>query len=211
MLAQDGSNTGYVPEARWSMEFHCFRADRSGDPYLASFQYYLDLLGQIILKPVEQGRYYLPRSLSTEATQESQRGGLSAEQVLKSMETSYIEPLMLAFCFCHCKNVEKRTEPIEHALFRKRAKTGKIAISRTHTLVIDPMRKVLREEGQSEKNGFRQALHICRGHFKTYDEKPLFGKTSGTFWWPGHVRGSMSEGIMEKDYHIKATVEELKR
>jgi hypothetical protein len=48
-----------------------------------------------------------------------------------------------------------------------------------------------------------KALHICRGHFKNFDDKPLFGKLTGTYWWQPHVRGTAEAGIVEKDYRIK--------
>jgi hypothetical protein len=47
-------------------------------------------------------------------------------------------------------------------------------------------------------------LHICRGHFKTFTEEArLFGKYTGTYWWPAHVRGSVDEGVVEKDYRVR--------
>ncbi len=52
------------------------------------------------------------------------------------------------------------------------------------------------------KNGIR-ALHICRAHFAHYtEEHPLFGKYTRTFYKPMHVRGSLKEGLVIKDYDI---------
>lgn len=46
---------------------------------------------------------------------------------------------------------------------------------------------------------------FCRGHFSTYTEdRPLFGKVSGTFWVPSHVRGSAKQGVVVSDYNVKA-------
>lgn len=65
------------------------------------------------------------------------------------------------------------------------------------------MKKVLRTEGQSETTGLKRALHICRGHFAHYgDDKPLFGKYTGTFWRPMHARGKVEQGVVVKDYKI---------
>jgi len=75
-------------------------------------------------------------------------------------------------------------------------------------LEIDPMKEVLRTEGQVATVGLQKALHICRGHFKTYDEKPLFGRLKGTFWWPQTLRGSANQGVVLKDYAVKAPLEE---
>lgn len=46
-------------------------------------------------------------------------------------------------------------------------------------------------------------LHIVRGHEKTYtDEAPLFGKITGTFFWPPHARGDIRHGVIVKDYKV---------
>jgi len=48
-------------------------------------------------------------------------------------------------------------------------------------------------------------LHTVMGHFATYtEEKPLFGKYSGTFYIPGHLRGKKAEGEIEKLYNTSA-------
>jgi len=64
------------------------------------------------------------------------------------------------------------------------------------------MRRVLETEGQSQTLGIPRALHICRGHFATYTERPLFGKYRGTFWVPMHVRGAVEAGRTTKDYTV---------
>ena len=47
-------------------------------------------------------------------------------------------------------------------------------------------------------------FHLCRGHFKTFTEdKPLFGKYAGTFWWNPQSRGNKDVGAVEKEYSIK--------
>lgn len=46
--------------------------------------------------------------------------------------------------------------------------------------------------------------HMCRGHYATYtEEKPLFGKYSGRFWIPAHVKGSLKNGAVIKDYEVR--------
>ncbi len=45
-------------------------------------------------------------------------------------------------------------------------------------------------------------LHLHSGHFKTYtEERPLFGKIIGRWWWHSHVRGNKKNGEVKKDYH----------
>lgn len=109
--------------------------------------------------------------------------------------------LGLGISFCHCKNVRK-VEQIADAgeRFHRREKVPRIKF---YTLDINPMREVLRKEGQSESLGIKKALHICRGHFATYSEdSPLFGKYVGTFWRPDHVRGSKEAGEVHKRYSV---------
>lgn len=48
----------------------------------------------------------------------------------------------------------------------------------------------------------RRSLHTCRGHFKEYTDKGLFGKHFGLFWVNDHQRGSKAKGSIEKDYRI---------
>jgi hypothetical protein len=74
------------------------------------------------------------------------------------------------------------------------------------------MRQILDTEGGAQTNGLRSALHICRGHFKSYTEDaPLFGKHTGTYWWADRVRGDRSRGRVEKDYAVKLDAEGLGR
>jgi hypothetical protein len=50
-----------------------------------------------------------------------------------------------------------------------------------------------------------RGLHIVRGHFSTYTEDaPLFGRITGTFWIPAHVRGTASEGLISSEYRVSA-------
>jgi len=67
----------------------------------------------------------------------------------------------------------------------------------------EPMTKALKTEGGIEKSGPRKALHLVRGHFKSFSaDKPLFGRVVGTFWWESSIRGSLAKGRVEKDYEV---------
>lgn len=113
-----------------------------------------------------------------------------------------IIPVLLANAFSHCKNVrEEEVAPPEKLSRRYQRKHG-VPLTRYRVLQIDPMREVLRREGRSSEIGTKKALHICRGHFKTYDEKPLFNRLTGTYWFPEHVRGRASQGVVKKDYVV---------
>lgn len=52
-------------------------------------------------------------------------------------------------------------------------------------------------------NGAHLPLHWCRAHFRTYtDAAPLFGRLTGTFYVPPHLRGSSAYGEVLKDYKV---------
>ena len=111
-------------------------------------------------------------------------------------------PAFLAISFLHCKNVTiADNKPPRHER-RQAEREGKKAPVTFKTLVIEPMKKVLRTEGNSEETGIKQAIHICRGHFKDYrgSNKGLFGKYKGLYWWDAHLAGSPEHGSVVKEY-----------
>lgn len=107
---------------------------------------------------------------------------------------------MLAVSFMHCRNVEMvevTSEPTP-----KQRKRG-VPRFTYRTLKIDPITRILDRQGEAATKGLAHALHVCRGHFKTYtDDAPLFGKNVGTWFWGDHVRGSADAGTVVKDYVV---------
>lgn len=111
---------------------------------------------------------------------------------------------LLSICFAHCKGAEVKEYKPSRQVRRAAERKGEPSFS-YHTIDIRPATGTLREEGDVAKNGLAKALHICRGHFAHYTaEKPLFGKYTGTFYRPMHVRGSAEQGIVGKDYRVHA-------
>lgn len=125
---------------------------------------------------------------------------------MREMESAAIVniifPCLLALSFMHCKNVVLSAPVRSYPPGQK--KNEKLPSITYRMLDIEPMKTVLRTEGNSEKTGLKQALSICRGHFKDYREHGLFGKNKGLYWWDSHVRGSHTEGIVIKDYVVKS-------
>ncbi len=116
-----------------------------------------------------------------------------------------VHPTLLTLSFMHCKNVE--SHEVERPAGAGKKGKGRARRRRPrkpyYLLDIDPMRAVLRHEGQVETVGLERALHICRGHFATYsEERPLFGKLAGTYWRAQHVRGRAAAGTVEKGYTV---------
>lgn len=118
----------------------------------------------------------------------------------------YIEPVMLAVSLSHCKNtvVEDRIPP--PLLAKRNLRRYGIPMNVHKVLDIKPIAKVLADVG-GERVGLRQRLNICRGHFKDYRQRGLFGIQSGVFWWGQHIRGSSQVGVVKKDYRVSCPLE----
>lgn len=127
--------------------------------------------------------------------------------VFKGLETStlsFFYPYFLTASFMHCKNVELRDMPNDPGFVRRFTKWHGRPPVQYKEIDITPMRKVIRTTAAEYGTGTRQALHICRGHFKDYREHGLFGKFKGLFWWDQMVRGSEAEGVIKKTYNVKS-------
>jgi hypothetical protein len=178
--------------ANWEVFIHVFAQlrDRTiGSPFVNHI--FID--GNGVVVGVDQWKYKTLRD-----------GGKGLDTARKLTDSISLIAL-LAISFLHCKNVTR--VPHGSHLGSKAKRERHAPHIRYHTLVIEPMKKILREEGQSEKTGLKMALHICRGHFKDFREgKGLFGKFKDIYWWDSQVRGSLSEGIVTKDYQVDAPV-----
>jgi hypothetical protein len=115
-----------------------------------------------------------------------------------------LAPALFAISLMHCKNVDIHAVDPADRLSRKHARKSGDPLTRYYVLDINPMRRILDTEGEAETKGLPHALHLCRGHFKTFTEDaPLFGKHAGTFWWESRVRGRPEMGAIEKDYRVR--------
>lgn len=129
-------------------------------------------------------------------------GPEAGPQMMRLLHVAY-----LSLSFLHCKNVALTQCPPFSAKHQKsRVAKGKLPLLRFHTLSIEPVKKIIRDANGGSEALSPKSLHLCRGHFKTFSEHKLFGKFEGTFWWPMHVRGNASAGIIRKNYDIKAPV-----
>lgn len=101
-----------------------------------------------------------------------------------------------------CKNISSKKVCPSSALNKKRAKKNKQPLYSYKTLVVNLDISKQEQKNSSIKNATR--LHLCMGHFKTFKEKPLFGKITGRYWWQPYVRGDKKKGVVMKDYKIAA-------
>lgn len=159
-------------------------------------EYVLDREGQLI---AINGEALVP-TVDTTTGEMSERGAGFDRRICKER----LHILFLCLSFLHCKNVAQVENAQSFKLQRARMRRGKPPLVTYRTLEINPMKEILRTEGRSEEVGLKRALHICRGHFASYTEdKKLFGRITGRFWIPAHVRGSKEVGEVKKDYKIK--------
>lgn len=123
-----------------------------------------------------------------------------------SLQALVLNPCLLALSFCHCKNVDVNQRDHRPTRSERRRKEGPVE-DKFYTLEIKPMSKILDHAVQDgDPNGLAKALHICRGHFKQYRGRGLFGKHNGLFWWNMHQRGSTALGKIEKEYNVRSPI-----
>lgn len=121
--------------------------------------------------------------------------------------TEYVSQIALIALFSislmHCKNVSLETINYSEKLNKSRIRKGKKPLVKYHVLNINSMKRVLDGAGANSPTGLRNALHICRGHFKDFSKGGgLFGKYQGLYWWDPQVRGKIQNGVMLKDYKV---------
>lgn len=99
---------------------------------------------------------------------------------------------------CKNVNVERIPRPARQPRKSRRKRTAKLDF---HTIVLPGGGGT---GGSGGSGGAEKARHMVRGHFATYtEENPLFGKYTGTYWKPWHVRGKAANGITVTDYKVE--------
>lgn len=107
----------------------------------------------------------------------------------------------------NCKNVElrERPKPQKHRLLKKKNESNTV----TKDIIIKiPGKRILYEGGTEGEIHFKDIKKAGltgqkRGHFKTYtEERPLFGKYTGTWWWAPVF------GTKHRNYQVEETPEE---
>ena len=107
----------------------------------------------------------------------------------------------------NCQNVVFKDVEPPYKVNRKRIKNGKTPLYSYKILEVVKGKPKSKNAGSVPWNYTSPEnvrFHLCRGHFKTFTEdKPLFGKYAGTFWWNPHSRGNKDIGTVEKEYSVK--------
>lgn len=117
---------------------------------------------------------------------------------------SWLHPAFLAVSFLHCKNVVIEDHAVDRPLAKKfRARHG-FNPTPYKTLVIEPLKQILRNQGRAHEHGLAKAMHICRGHFADYREgRGLFGKYKKLVWMPATVRGTKGKKAPAREIEVK--------
>jgi hypothetical protein len=203
---------------KWELDFALsYKMEVEGDTYIEPYRLYwrmiVDETGKISTK--KDGGYLIYTALGQQCEDIVRRimsiQDSTFKQAFKAYEDS-LQPFrdcaLLTISFLHCKNVllTDVQPPIKrvHNKAAKRRGEKDIIPMRYKVLDIKPMRQVLKNEGSEDTQGTSKALHICRGHFKHYENgRGLFGKYKGTYWFPEQTRGTLKQGLVDKDYRIK--------
>jgi hypothetical protein len=110
----------------------------------------------------------------------------------------------LAVSFLHCKNVRLDDNRVPAPLVKKYKARHGVEPCAYKTLVIEPLKQILRQEGRSNEVGIAKALHICRGHFRDYREgRGLFGKYHQLVWTPSVIRGTKGTKAPAREIKVK--------
>jgi hypothetical protein len=117
---------------------------------------------------------------------------------------AWVHPVLLSICFLHCKNVTLTDNEVPAKLAKSIGKKHGWKPASWKTLVIEPLKAILRHEGRSHEHGVAKAMHICRGHFKDYREgRGLFGKYHMLVWHDSIVRGTRGEKAPPREIEVK--------
>jgi hypothetical protein len=188
---------------RWMLELQAFMERAKGKPYGPVSRHFVGLAEDGTWFRHSNGRLWCEGQL----VEFGARGPLpeALSKVLTDNIAQLMFPALLAISFMHCENVKaQECVPPEKLSLSHQKKYGEPLV-RYHVLDIQPLRKVLDQYRSGSRNDLRHALHICRGHFKTFTEDaPLLGRHTGTFWWTPQVRGAKEVGVVAKDYRVKA-------
>jgi hypothetical protein len=198
MPAPDGPLKVEGRTIRWLLQFIEFAAFLP-DPLIGEFKLFIDEQGRPYRRPLPDGKYLDPAVLNGRYTDPR------AQQIVAEMGQGTVRNIpLLAFCFCHCRNVEVVETAFPARLVQRRVHRGRAPVTTYYTLNIAPFRQAARQVCGDHEPDLQRALHICRGHFKDFrGAQGLFGKHHGMYWWDMHVRGTSEAGEIKKDYAIQ--------
>ena len=108
-----------------------------------------------------------------------------------------------AMALLGCSNIKKLTVCPSRQQRRRALRKEGVCLVRYYVLALSAKSERRRKSNNTVPKGRNAtSLHLCRGHFKRYIDKPLFGKKFGTYWWQPQMRGETDAGVVVKDYRF---------
>jgi hypothetical protein len=156
---------------------------------------------------VDVGGHYIDDSLRAGFKRHQQPEHIAELLQQEAMSNTFV--VGMALNLINCKNVQTRPAGTIPQRRSGREKRQGVKPIRYHTIVLPGMTVERRSASHRERkdNAAIMALHVARGHFKTYTrEAPLMGRHVGTFWWNPSVRGNRKNGQVVSDYRIDTDV-----
>jgi len=186
---------------RWVLEMETYLEKHKGEPFGPVARHFCGLAEDGSWFRHSDGRVYWGGglvSMSAEPPEDvNQDWGDDIAQLLF--------PALMAISFMHCKNVSLDAITPPEKLSRRHLKRYGRPLVSYGELRIDPIRRLLEQQRKGVGGSLRKALHLCRGHFKTFAaDAPLLGHVTGTYWWGPHMRGAQSAGVAFRDYRVDA-------
>lgn len=211
MIAIDRNDTDqpalfdpYTDSTRWLLEGHMFISPAQGRPKNRTHQalvtqpngFLLPVAGDGSLGAFADGsgpfRVAIPPTAPDQA-------------LISSAIAQHSKPFLLTFSFLSCNNVLIVDHDPRPKRKRNRSKKPRRKAHSYRTLEIRPLKDVLRVRGKKRGKSGRKlsSVSITRGHFRTYTESgKLFGKYTGRFWIPSHVKGRGRDKQRDRDIKI---------
>jgi hypothetical protein len=107
--------------------------------------------------------------------------------------------------FLSCKNsVTEYVYSVKPKMFNKLPQTSKNLYRYKVLKVLVPKQsKTYISDAKKAPSLTQMPVHLVLGHMKTYtEERKLFGKYVGTWWWQPYVKGNPENGFIGKEYHV---------
>lgn len=177
-----------LPRAKWISEVVIFTPSSSAYAYRP--------LAHTVLFIDPAGRYLRPTPSRMHIWRHNSHLPDLAVEALEHV----VGPVLLAISFLHCKNTVIEDVCPPPKLAKRTMQRHGVPLNTYKVLNIQPVAAVLAAAGKGES--LVKRLHICRGHFKDYRQRGVFGKAKGLFWWGQHVRGNKDLGMVTKEYAV---------
>ena len=198
-----GDDSFFLEGVRWKINFHCFWTPLNPQvpSSVGSVSLFIKNDGKIYSNPIkDDGSILQPFCINKKLNDLIK----NHKDIGSFMTSKFCIIVLFGIMFFNCKNVLVEENYVSKALRKSRNKKNKFPVVKYYTLNISQQKKIYKNLTESGET-FKKALHICRGHFRTYEESaPLFGRLTGTFFVPMHTRGDAKYGEVVKDYKVIA-------